>query len=284
MQSLVMYSNEFSGHLNNGLAPERFKYRILVEGDSWMDRSAMVHTSLLQSLAPEMDDGGEAVLFINLAIFGDTMRRMGQKKRDFVQWVRTDFGWKFDAILLSAGGNDFIDAARDPAPGEGLLENLAGKPAPAQGRDCLRPAAVKDLVDQWLDPNFSMLYDAVQASRHQGIPIFLNSYDTPTARNAPAFQNGRAWLYESYVKNSIPPALWPDLTAELFGEVQAAVGGWATGRPNVHVVPTNGTLIPATPGTTGVDHDWQNEIHPNKGGWEKLATVWRASIKTVLVP
>lgn len=284
MQSLVMYSNEFSGHLNNGLAPNQFKYRILVEGDSWMDRSAMVHTSLLQSLAPEMDAGGEPVLFINLAIFGDTMRRMGQKKRDFVQWVRTAFGWKFDAILLSAGGNDFIDAARDPAPGEGLLKNLAGQALPAQGRDCLRPAAVKSLVERWLDPNFSALYEAVESSRHQGIPIFLNSYDTPTARNAPAFQDGRAWLYASFVKNNIPPALWPDLTAALFGEVQAAVGGWATGRANVHIVPTNGRLIPATPGTTGNDHDWQNEIHPNRGGWEKLAKVWRTSIKTVLVP
>ncbi|WP_411879671.1 hypothetical protein [Polaromonas sp. YR568] len=284
MQSLVMYSNEFSGHLNNGLAPEQFKYRILVEGDSWMDRSAMVHTSLLQSLAPEMDAGGEAVLFINLAIFGDTMRRMGQNKRDFVQWVRTAFGWKFDAILLSAGGNDFIDAARDEKPGEGLLKNLAVQAPPAQGRDCLRPEGVSDLVKKWLDPNFSVLYDAVQASRHRDVPIFLNSYDTPTARNAPAFQNGRPWLYTSYVKNSIPPALWPDLTEALFGEVQAAVGGWATGRPNVHIVPTNGTLIPATPGTTGNDHDWQNEIHPNKGGWEKLAKVWRTSLKTVLVP
>jgi lysophospholipase L1-like esterase len=286
MQSRAIYSNEFPRLMDKGPWPDQFKYRILVEGDSWMDRSALVHTSLLQSLAPEMDAGGDSVLFINLAIFGDTMRRMGQASGDFVQWVNTNFAWKFDAILLSAGGNDFIDAARDPAPGEGLLENLAGKPSPAQGRDCLRPEAVKSLVNMWLNPNFATLYDVVQSSRHHDIPIFLNSYDTPTARNAPALKKkkARTWLYESYVKNSIPPALWPDLTAALFGKVEAAVGGWATGRPNVHIVPTNGRLIPATPGTTGNDHDWQNEIHPNKGGWEKLAKVWRASIKTVLVP
>ncbi len=34
MSSLVLYANEFDGHLNNGFAPESFKYRILAEGDS----------------------------------------------------------------------------------------------------------------------------------------------------------------------------------------------------------------------------------------------------------
>ena len=42
MSNPVIYANEFAGHLNNGLAPDSFKYRILAEGDSWMDRSALV--------------------------------------------------------------------------------------------------------------------------------------------------------------------------------------------------------------------------------------------------
>ena len=213
MSSLVIYGNEFSGQIDNGLAPESFKYRFLVEGDSWMDRSAMFHTSLLQSLAPEMDANHESALFINIAMFGDTMRRMGQSSNsDFVQWINTSFGnWKFDGLLLSAGGNDFIDAARDPAAGKGILKNLAGQPVPAQGRDCLDAAAVATLVTQWLNPNFTALYQVVQSSGLKNMPIFLNSYDTPTARDAPVFKGGRSWLCESYTKNQIPPALWPDL-------------------------------------------------------------------------
>ena len=54
MPSHVLYGNEFDGHLENGLTPQFFKYRILAEVDSWMDRSAMFHTSLLQKLAPNM--------------------------------------------------------------------------------------------------------------------------------------------------------------------------------------------------------------------------------------
>jgi hypothetical protein len=125
VSSLVIYANEFDGYLNNGLAPESFKYRLLAEGDSWMDRSAMFHTSLLQKLAPKMNAAGDDVLIINLSRFGDTLRRIGTcADGEFRQWIDTGFNWKFDAILLSAGGNDFIDAARDPDAGQGILKDI----------------------------------------------------------------------------------------------------------------------------------------------------------------
>lgn len=284
MSSLVIYGNEFAGHMENGLSPEFFKYRFLAEGDSWMDRSAMFHTSLLQALAPAMDAAGDEVLIINVAMFGDTMRRVGDCARgDFRLWVNTQFSWKFDAILLSAGGNDFIDAARDPGPGQGILRDLAVEPVPASGRDCLKRSAVATLVNQYMNPNFSTLYNVIQSSRHASVPIFLNNYDTPTARNAPAFPRGHAWLFDAYVKNSIAPTLWPDLTAAIFDEVQATIAGWTNGRNNLVSVPTHGTLVPAATGSIGSDADWLNEIHPNACGWSKLAAVWRKAIKEVLV-
>ncbi len=283
MSSLVLYGNEFDGHLENGLTPQFFKYRILAEGDSWMDRSAMFHTSLLQKLAPKMDTAGDDVLIINLARFGETMRRMGDcADREFRLWINTAFDWKFDALLLSAGGNDFIDAARDPDAGQGILKNLAGASLPPRGRDCLDHDAVDRLVAGYLAPGFAALYAEVQTSRHAGLPIFLNLYDTPVARNAPAFPGGRSWLYEAYVKNSIPPQLWPDLTSGIFAEVQTAVSGWASGRSGLHCVRTNGTLAAADPDAQGDSGDWLNEIHPNGSGWKKLAGVWQKALKKVL--
>jgi hypothetical protein len=86
-----------------------------------------------------MDAAGESVLIINISMFGETMRRIGEcVTGDFAMWLRTQFGWKFDAILLSAGGNDFIDAARDPDPGLGILKDLAAMPAPATSHECAR--------------------------------------------------------------------------------------------------------------------------------------------------
>jgi hypothetical protein len=282
MSSLVIYGNEFDGHMANGLSPEFFKYRFLAEGDSWMDRSAAFHTSLLQQLVPEMDAGGDDVLIINIAMFGDTMRRIGEcAKDDFSMWLKTAFNWKFDAILLSAGGNDFIDAARDPDPGKGILKNFGTGTIPTDGHQCLNPAAVSTLVTQYLNPNFTALYEDVQSTRHAGVPIFLNNYDTPTARNAPAFPRGRSWLYDAYVKNGIPPELWTDLTDDIFSDLQVTVAGWAS-HENVFSVPTNGTLTPAAIGTEGSSGDWLNEIHPNESGWKKLAKVWRKTIKSVI--
>jgi hypothetical protein len=283
MASVVVYSRDFDRYLDLGLAPEQFKYRFLAEGDSWMDRSSLLTASLPSYLADAMDNAGESVLIVNCAMFGDTMRRIGEcLNTDFALWLRHTFAWKFDALLLSAAGNDFIDAARDPDPGQGILKDMAGLPTPAQGRECVKQDAVALLITQYLDPNFAKLYDLAQGSKHADIPIFLNSYDTPTARNAPALPGGRAWLYEAYRKNSIPPSVWPDLTDSIFNDVQTTVALWAQGRANVHVVPTDGTLIAAAQGATGNSGDWINEIHPNAAGWKKLATVWQTAIKEVL--
>ena len=284
MASRVVNSGDFAGLLDTGqLNPHDFKYQFLVEGDSWMDRSSAFKPSLLERLAPEFDAQREDVLFINLSRFGDTLRRIRDcMGHDFRQWLTTPMGWKFDAILLSVGGNDFIDAARDTDPGLGILKNLAGQPVPASGHDCVRPDAVAALVNEWLDPSFRDLYNLVQGSQYADIPIFLNGYDTPTARNAPASHGGRTWLFEAYQKNKIPKALWPDLTGSIFRNIETTVAGWTAARPTVHLVPTVNTLIPAAAGSTGSDQDWLNEIHPNRQGWGKLAAVWHRAIKDVL--
>ena len=140
------------------------------------------------------------------------------------------------------------------------------------------------LVTTYLDPNFARIHDLIQNSRHADVPIFLNNYDTPTARNAPAFPGGRAWLFDACTQNSIPTALWPDLTDSLFNDIQTTIASWTTGRPNVFTVPTDGTLIPADALAPGSSNDWLNEIHPNQSGWKKLAIVWRDRILSELRP
>ncbi len=284
MPSEVINSGDFAARLANGLViPNNFRYRFLVEGDSWMDRSSITKPSLLECLRPAFDAGNEDVLFINLSRFGDTLRRIRDcMGHDFRQWLTTPMGWKFDAILLSVGGNDFIDAARDTDPGLGILKNLAGQPLPPSGHDCVRQDGVAALVNEWLDPSFRDLYNLVQGSQYADIPIFLNGYDTPTARNAPASRGGRTWLFEAYQKNNIPEPLWPDLTGSIFSNIETTVAGWTVARPTVHLVPTVNTLIAAAADSTGSDQDWLNEIHPNRQGWGKLAAVWHRAIKDVL--
>ena len=280
--SIALYGHEFGNAVaNGGLMPGEFRYRILAEGDSWMERSSALTASLPDYLAAEMEQHGEPTLIIKLAMFGDTMRRIGETvSGEFGGWI-ADMG--FDAILLSAGGNDFIDAARDPDPGQGLLRDMHGQPPPANGYDCVRQDALATLVTGYLDPNFKALYDAVRGSLlNADTPIFLNNYDTPVARNAPAPPGTRAWLFDAYTKNGIAPGLWADLTDGLFNDIQATIAGWATDRTGIHGVPTDGRLTPANPAATGDSGDWINEIHPNKAGWRKLAPVWYRTIRDVI--
>ena len=151
------------------------------------------------------------------------------------------------------------------------------------GYDCVNPLAVAMLLDRYLNPNFNTIYQAIRnTALNASTPIFLNSYDTPTARNAPALTGIGPWLYTGYQKNHIDPTLWPSLTAGLFKDIRGVINGWCDGRTEVYAVPTTGILTPAKPGTSGSNGDWANEIHPNKTGWKKQAQVWAKDLLTNL--
>lgn len=267
--------------------PHAFKYRILVEGDSWMDRSTLFAPSLLPYLATLFDKSKQSVLFINIARFGDTMEHMGGgKNRELELWIKTQFPWKFDAMLLSGGGNDYIDSAADSSPGQGLLRDVR-QLKPTSGEDCVNAEVLAQLKSKSLADPFSRIHRWVQSSQHAGMPILLNAYDMPTARNAPALPGGQSWLHRGYVKNGIPGdlnghSLYGPVTRLIFDQLRVGLSELATGRRNVHLVETVGTLKPADPASTGPDSDWVNEIHPDKSGWKKLAPVWFDALKRVL--
>lgn len=283
MLSRVVYSHDYNRELAQGtLDPLAFDHYFLCEGDSWMDRSSLAQLSLPWALARKFKGHrGRRALFINCSRFGHTLRHIGDcLNDDFQQWITTDLGWRFDALLFSAAGNDFIDAAMGPPPGQGILRDVRHSP-PATADDCFDATAVGTLVTQYLDPNFQKLYDTVRGSAlYANLPIFLNCYNLPVARNAPAFPGGGAWLHTAYRKNGVPEALWPDVTERLFIDVEAAVTGWVGPQhTGVFAVPTTtAPLVPADPNSTGSSGDWLNEIHPNKSGWEKLAAVWQQEL------
>jgi hypothetical protein len=267
--------------------PLAFKYRILVEGDSWMDRGNVFEPALTHYLAPLFDKAKQSVLFINLARFGDTMAHMGGgKNRELELWLKTQFPWKFDAMLISGGGNDYIDSAADSAPGQGLLLDVRHQ-RPTSAQDCVDMDVMNRLRVHALADPFSRIHRWVQSSPHAGMPMLLNTYDMPTARDAPAVPGGQSWLHRGYVKNGVPGdlvghSLYGPVTRLIFDHLRVSLSELATGRRNVHLVETVGTLTPARPGSKGPDGDWVNEIHPSASGWKKLAPIWFDALKRVL--
>lgn len=277
MSSLAVYAHDYLLHADTieGMGP--FDHRFLAEGDSWMDRSSLMQLSLPYYLAMELGRRGKSVLIIDIAHLGDTLRRITDAMGgEFMWWLRQ---FTYDGILFSAGGNDFMDAARDTPPGQGLLRNMAGQPLPANGYDCVDQAALASLVDGFLDPNFDKLCAAIRASANNAAtPIYLNGYDTPVARNVPAAPGIGPWLYTAYRKNAIDPSLWKALTEGVFADVKRTVATWSKRHPGVVAVPTTGLLRPADPQSPGSSGDWANEIHPNAAGWAKQAKAWATAL------
>lgn len=288
MPSLVLYSDEYDRAIDQGtLDPAAFQYRFLCEGDSWMDRSSLFQLSLPWALAQSFHGArGNSALFINLARFGDTMRGIADCADGlFRQWLDTQgLPFEFDALLFSASGNDFIDAALEPGSGNGILNGVHGAPPGLKAEDCYNVDAVTELVTKKIDLKFAEIYDLVRSSRNPDLPILLNCYSLPVARVAPAFPGGHAWLSRAYQKNGIPERLWQEVTERIFIDVATTVTGWATDdRVGLHVVPTTAVpLVPADPNSSGSSGDWLNEIHPNKSGWAKLAGAWQQALDGVL--
>jgi hypothetical protein len=274
MTSKAIYARDWGTEIANGLQPETFHTLLLCEGDSWMDRSSMTQLSLPWALEDSFNASGDDVLLVNLSHFGDTLVHIGEHvNTEFRAWL--DTSWRYAAILVSAGGNDFIDAALQP-PRRGLLRAYEDG---MTAHDCVDGEALALLRDTYLKPHFRTLVDTVRASPQGPVPIYLNSYFAPTARDAPARPGGKAWLSRAYTSHGIPDSMWKDLSTVVFGEVASVVEGWAASFPGVVRVPTTlAGLTPAQPGSTGSSGDWANEIHPNKSGWRKLARVWRESI------
>lgn len=218
------------------------------EGDSWASFGSVLGNGIVHAL-----EFPERVLITSLATPGDTLRNMARRPQALARLLDD---WKLDGLLLSAGGNDLIDA----------LPHLV--------RAGHHPAACIDW-DAWgdfeheLQAGFASMV-ALVAGR---CPVYIHTYDFPTPRpagavNLPALRVG-PWLL---------PALAPvregsklAVSDVIFKALRAAI----LAVPGVIVVDTAGILDRALLGAAGESGDWVNEIHPTRAGYRKLAPVWQ---------
>jgi hypothetical protein len=246
----------------------RYRFRFLAEGDSWFTLGGLPVTSLIRAL----DLPGDAII-VSIANPGDPLRDIADiaNNHGLVQQTAQRFGSNWDAILFSGGGNDVIDYAKD----------LVLAPAQRAGKAINDPADYVDLGR--LDTVLSYLkegYRRIVAVRDRGdsscrdVPLVTHNYDRVTPRAAPTFVLGvrkGPWLQPVLSAAQIPPEDWIPLSDFLLGALARTLDELAAELPNFYVAPTLGTLDRAAPNTTGVSFDWQNEIHPNGGGYEKLS-------------
>ena len=248
----------------------RYKCRVLAEGDSWFTLGAVPSGNLLFHV-----EVSKPTALVSIAKPGDTIMRMGDPER-MLQLRRLlavpQFSYKWDAILLSGGGNDLIDSAPQ------LLKRFDGSTEdPAQYVDAV---ALQRLIAevQAAYANIAAVRDAA-SSQSRGKPIYVHTYDYPTPRDSPArFLIAGIlgpWLYPAFLLADIPESMWVSVSDYLLNQLAEAIlalDSRTGSRPlaGVVVVDTRGTLNRARLGTTTSDGDWTNEIHPNTNGYRKL--------------
>lgn len=258
----------------------------LAEGDSWFSYGSLkMRNVLLDMYLPYK------ALVLNIAQPGDTLRRMHETCRnaELFFYLRNKSGRRWDGILLSGGGNDVIDASwNDKIKAPEIFERPAdpGSVTAATLRQVIKQPAYDDLF-RYIAANIRKI---VLGGRDQvdgdsiGVPLFMHTYALMQPRNAPVKYLGTGpWLYQSCVWLGIDRSLWLDLARIVLTDLAATLKNLSL--PHFHVIDTlslTTTMAPSDPASKGNSQDWENEIHPNRGGYEKLAATWAEEIVKLL--
>lgn len=256
----------------------QFHPLLLAEGDSWFTLGAVPAYNLLEQL--DFPTWGAV---INLAYPGDTassmekalkagsaQRRIDVWASELGRWVADSAAYPLTGILLSGGGNDLIEA----------FPHLLKAPCDYTTIQSANVADVFDAdalakFDQFVAASFTGIVNFVR--QHGGpnahVPIFCHTYDYPTPNDAPAtilgVRVGSSWMYPRLVEHAVPQALWIPLSDFLLRRLAATLKG--LDLEDFHVINTLDTLTRAQLGAHGESGDWNNEIHPSRSGYKKLA-------------
>jgi hypothetical protein len=268
------------------LAPyplEQFPKRFLAQGDSWFSIGA-IPPHLTTNLLFELELATGACI-VNCASPGQKLHRMTNttRNRAFLELMTgsSAFGW--NAILVSGGGNDLIAAleSRDADPCLRLLARRVEWADPAVGASrYLSPAGLLTFSDH-LRTVFDNLVQARDSGINRGKPIVFHTYDLAVPRKAPAGLGFGPWLSTAFSAFDIPPEDWTALAKELFREVHQLLTAIAQELPSMVLVDTLGTLHTAEPDEIDRSGDWQNEIHPTRAGYDKLAEKWKVALNSL---
>ena len=269
---------------------------IFCEGDSWFSTPlAMNLLDWIVSRSPQdeargVPQFGKGGLFFRVERSGDQASPQTEHpgRSMFIPANVDDLlGWftryEFDAVLLSAGGNDFVDTW--------LKNALAGRRGLSAGD------AFEVIVDtgrfEQVRAAYAYFVGAFHAQRPQ-VPILAHTYDYPR-RIGTAAALGLANLgVAAILKKSIGPWIGPAIEPVIVGGIDA----W---RAFVKLL-IDGFVervlepLKQNPGFGGMfdyvdlrgqltdDAHWFDEMHPTEAGFHQLAGVFRAELINKLPP
>lgn len=276
----MAHDNEiFWPELQPALMPPHFNdyaQLLLAEGDSWFAWAWLgfdVSPSILNAL--KFDKRTATLCYAYSGHTSGDMAAMAMSA-GFMQEFSAR---RFQAVLLSGGGNDLFDALA----GGNILKPAAGADPndPASYIDTAELDALKDYVTR----NFEQIlsWRLRPTSMNKTTPVLLHTYDYPMPRPAPAKVFGQPavgpWLLPALQAVAAPAALHFDIIREIASDMLDCIRAFHDPAAGIYVVDTCGaTLTPASAQAKEDDADWVNEIHPNAAGYAKLAAKFKPQL------
>jgi hypothetical protein len=271
---------------------EMFDARCLAQGDSWFSIGAFppaFTTNVLQEMRLAKN-----VVVVNCARPGKVLQHMTSTMSEpvFLRLLTGPLALRWNALLVSGGGNDLIDAAR-VGPGEPPHLRLLATPAergpgPLQGDDYISDPGWTTFSAH-LTIVFNQLVDLRDGGLNHGIPLAMHTYVHVMPRPAPAGLGFGPWLHPTMLAFAVPPTDWlavsSALTDRLVVLLQKLIADREAAQPNsaLHLVDIRSAqLVPGSQTASGSSGDFVNEIHPTSGGYAKTAAVWRATLDPIL--
>lgn len=271
-----------------------FQWRLLVEGDSWFSIGSLnllKSANLLQSMRFSAMSAA-----VQSAYPGDTLRRMVDMSRDphFEQLLLGNGSWRWSAILLSAGGNDLIDAVQtrpSAEPTRRLLRRNDEWGPESDGPQRYVNEAGWQVFRRYVQANldhFIRLRDHKRGENgNAGRPLCMHTYAYPTPRPSGGGGGQGPWLMPAMQAYGIPLPDWPGVARVLvdrLAELMLECAADPMRYPALHVFDTR--RVPIEPAKLQARHasgDWLNEIHLTQVGCDKLARPWCKAIEATIV-
>jgi hypothetical protein len=250
------------------LADHGDKKRILFAGDSWFSISDLANIPI--QFEKQFD-----LSILCLADPGNTLAELVSGTQ-FERWCSVigndKTGQKWDAIVLSAGGNDVI------GPDIGSVLKPPAVAGSLNPQDYLDAAALEKHFAEIRRRLLVLRQIRDESSINQATPIFIHSYAWVTPRNVAhkvlAWKVAGPWIYPNLVAQGIgdcalQSALVGVLTDLFFAELQKIA---QEPNSNFHAIDVRHVLPPVPHMTRDADNElWDDEIHPSSKGFEILA-------------
>jgi hypothetical protein len=246
---------------------------MLADGDSWFDYP--LYGVFLQStdVIAQLPAFFQLPPYIlNLAHYGDaTTTTLGVSRYNMLaSQLRDPKNGRFDAILFSGGGDDMVgDQFRL------WLHDHSTTPDIGQALNSQAFADILGIVQ-------NSYQDLIQLRNNcaPGIPIFTHCYDFAQPNGAGACGNLIGpWLYPSLRERGWMTDTSPAQVAIAAPIIVGALQQFNLMLTGLAKVPTNNLIVVPTQGTLATT-EWANELHPNPGGFFKIAAKFAAALQT----